>query len=210
MASNGFTTQSSLAPNQEPVAQAMFEIFKSGLANGLPAYPGSSASAAFNPRSIQQNFRSQIGQPLGELYRNNFASLIGPSAQPYAQQRFDETIGGLGAQAGYVGERQAYQEYLRTQPSGDALNLGQSLLSQETTASYFPDDTNEWAQIALTAMNAAGTVYGASQMSAAPDTSAWQGISTAPTSPYQSDRYFQGRQPPPESSFMFDTSGLGF
>ncbi len=210
----GFTTRSSLAPNQEPIAQAMFEIFKSGLANGLPAFPGSGASAAFNPRSVQSNFRSNVAGPLNSLYQNNFASLIGSSAQPLAQSRRLETINALGAQAGFAGERQAYQEFLRTQPSGDALNLGQALLGTTTTASFFPEPEPTTAENIMSVFNTASRALpflaGVPGAGGLPDISAGQSGGNFPFSPFQSDRFAFGRQPLPSSDFQFDTTGLGF
>ena len=210
MASNGFTVKSSLSPGDAGIAQAMFDIFKSDLASGQSAYPGSAASAAFSPRNVQSNFRSNVARPLNNLYRDNFASLIGPSAQPFAQGRRQETIGALGAQAGYVGERQAYQEYLRTLPQ-NSLNLGQALLSTNTSAAYTPENEfAQWANLGLTAIGAAGQAYGASQLNNVPDTSAWQGGAGVPFSPYQIDRSSFGRTARASSDFQFDTAGPGF
>lgn len=200
MGGNDFKTKSSLSPAQEPVAKAMFEIFKSNLSSGLPRYPGSQAVPGFAPGAVQRTFQARIGGPMGQLWQKQFAPLIGPAASGYAETRRGETINALSARAGRVGEQQAYQEWLRTRPSGLPMDLGQAMLSQSYTGSYLqPGRGAQAAQLGLTALSAAGAAYAGSQQPGV-SPSPWGGGNQALdplASPWWSDRYGAGTNPLP-------------
>ena len=193
----GYKSKSSLSKQQEPVAQAMFEIFKSGLAKGLPSYPGSGATTAFNPQAVRQNFQQNVGQPMQNLWQDRFAPLIGRDAQGYAQGRQAETMAALGSTAVRTGEDQAYKEWLRVQPTGQAMNLGQAMIGQSYTGTYMPENRSTSAAYGiLSGLNAASQMAILGSMGGGQGTagqaSPWgYGI----TSPYVSDRYMMGQDP---------------
>ena len=129
--SRGQETKSSLSKAQRPVAEAMFEIFKSNLGRELPAFPGSGAIDPFTPQQARQDFRQFVGDPMNTFAQEQLLPLLRPGVRGLAQEQFGESLAGLGSRAARAAEGSALTEFLRTRPeTGQAMQLAQGFIGQ--------------------------------------------------------------------------------